>query len=166
MKAWPRWTKDEIRRLRQLAALGFGSRQIAQVLGRTMGATGGKATQLGIRISKRQRDYHGSAPEDRSIWGDADRISMWANVPHELAELVVEIAKKHKLQVSKVRSSSKTPDLVECRNEIAVKARALGYSLPLIGRAINRDHSTALYAINKAGDLSPSVLVDRQVEAA
>jgi len=85
---------------------------------------------------------------------DADRISQWASVPYPLAELAVFGALLFGLPLKDVRSDSRRQPLVRCRSWIARQARREGYSFPQIGRAINRDHSTVMYAIS--GDQSVS----------
>lgn len=76
---------------------------------------------------------------------DADRISTWADVPHELAELVVMSALRADLPVRLLRSDDRHQHLVEIRRQVAIEARSLGYSFPVIGRAMNRDHSSVMH---------------------
>jgi hypothetical protein len=161
VKVWPKWTQPEIDRVRELAQLGFQSPQIAERVGRTRFAVSHICTQHRIKLSKRK--CFGTAPADRDAWDDIDRLSMWANVPHELAEFVVQTAKHFNIGVKTLRSSSKTDELVKCRQRIAVIARKSGYSYPVIGRALNRDHTTICYAVNSAkSSLSTGLVANSQ----
>ena len=82
---------------------------------------------------------------------DADRISAWANVPHGLAELVVMRASQRGLRLRSLRSQLRHPDLVAARHAIAKEARRLEYSYPVIGRALNRDHTSIMHLLRTRG---------------
>jgi chromosomal replication initiation ATPase DnaA len=73
---------------------------------------------------------------------EADRLSEYANVPHELAEIVVIHCNRADIGVKSLRAPDKRFCMVQIRKAIAVDARARGYSLPKIGRALNRDHTS------------------------
>jgi chromosomal replication initiation ATPase DnaA len=83
---------------------------------------------------------------------EADRIAEFANVNHELAELVVIGATRGGSSVKALRGPSQTRDLVELRRWIIARARARVdfdgrplFSFPAIGRALNRDHTTIMH---------------------
>ena len=78
---------------------------------------------------------------------EADRLSLHANVPHDLAELVVMGAERIGVPLSKLRSDCRDRPLAYGRFWVARKAREAGHSFPAIGRALNRDHSTILQGL-------------------
>ena len=158
------WTEEELRKLASLADARVGSGAIATILGRSMGAVRAKAFRKGISLDK-YKVRPRPRPADTSQWSEADRLSEWAGVPQELAEMVVQMAGR--TPVTEIRSQSRRQDLVERRWEIAVAARAKGYSLPSIGRALNRDHTTILHALRQSKSpfstgRSPSVPCEQQ----
>lgn len=79
---------------------------------------------------------------------NAKSISAWANVPLELAQIVVSM-NRHRgyCDLKQLRSSCRDTDTVKIRWQIAVEARKRGYSYPAIGRALNRDHTSILHAV-------------------
>lgn len=82
---------------------------------------------------------------------EADQISAWANVPHELAELVVMRANQRGLRLRNLRSQLRHPDLVDARHAIAKEARGMHYSFPVIGRALSRDHTSVMHLLRTRG---------------
>lgn len=82
---------------------------------------------------------------------DADRISEWAEVPHELAELVVMRANQRGLRLAVLRSSLRISELVTARRAISKEAREMGYSYPVIGRALCRDHTSIMHLVRTCG---------------
>jgi hypothetical protein len=77
----------------------------------------------------------------------AEQLSAWANVPLDLAELVIEANRRRKRYgLDLLRSNTKSAGLTVVRHAIAREARARGYSYPAIGRALNRDHSSIMWA--------------------
>lgn len=81
---------------------------------------------------------------------NAPNIASYADVPIGLATMVVLICTENRVWVGDARSNRKTDRLVAVRQIIATQARAAGYSYPTIGRALNRDHSTIMYAVGAA----------------
>lgn len=77
---------------------------------------------------------------------DVDHLQEWADIPRELAEIVVIEANKHGLTLKQLRSPSVEAHRYSARKKIALKARSrpTPFSFPQIGRAINRDHSTVI----------------------
>ena len=59
-------------------------------------------------------------------------------------QIVEDAAIDWKVTVDAIRARSNSPGIVMVRREIAEKARRAGYSLPQIGKAINRHHSTVV----------------------
>lgn len=82
---------------------------------------------------------------------EADRLSKCANVPHDLAELVVMGANRIGSSLRWFRSDHRFSDLVDGRAWVAREARARGHSFPSIGRALNRDHSTVMHLVRTRG---------------
>jgi chromosomal replication initiation ATPase DnaA len=77
-----------------------------------------------------------------------------------LAEIVVLEANRLDLSVRDLRADCRKPALVRARWRIAEAARAVPhpeypaqprFSLPEIGRALNRDHTTILHGLRKVG---------------
>lgn len=79
----------------------------------------------------------------------AERISAYAGVDLELAELVVLGAKVHHVAVDQLRSNLKHDCFVRVRRWVAVRARPR-WSWWQIGRALNRDHSTIIFHHRRA----------------
>ena len=84
----------------------------------------------------------------------ACRIACYGFVPHYLAELLVIVANQHDLTLAQMRGPSRKKHLVAARREFCWRARSYrdeyGYhrfSLPQIGRALNRDHTTVIHAL-------------------
>lgn len=86
----------------------------------------------------------------------ADRISTYGCVPHYLAELLVIVANAHNITLAELRGPSRKKHLVRARREFCAMARAIRderfqghyrFSLPQIGRALNRDHTTVIHAL-------------------
>jgi chromosomal replication initiation ATPase DnaA len=74
----------------------------------------------------------------------AERISAYAGVELELAELVVLGAKVHHVPVDQLRSNLKHYRFVRVRRWVVARARPR-WSWWQIGRALNRDHSTLIH---------------------
>jgi len=80
----------------------------------------------------------------------AERISAFAGVDLELAELVVRAAQVHHVPVKILRGdSSKTEKHTRARRWVAARARPR-WSWWEIGRALNRDHSTIIHHHRRA----------------
>lgn len=60
-----------------------------------------------------------------------------------------EACLKAGISVSDARSSSQRRDLVARRNHVMAILRARQWSLPVIGRAINRHHATVLHGLRR-----------------
>jgi hypothetical protein len=143
------WVEEEVIELKRLAALNFHAYDIARCIGRNPSSVYAKAYKIGLDLVYRTKRYPIPAG-DRSTWDEAQRICGFANVPMPLAQLVVDVCDKHKLSVKSVRSQSRLGDHLKCRLEIAFTARQWGYSLPVIGRAISRDHTTVIHTLRTA----------------
>ncbi len=81
---------------------------------------------------------------------ELDRLARYARVPEELAAIVVIAANEADVRLRLLRGPSVSRDLVRVRQRIALRARVLGYPWEEIGRALNRDHSTAVNAYQRA----------------
>ena len=91
---------------------------------------------------------------------EAERLAHCADIPRMLADIVVMGALKHDIPIRLLRSNRRTPDLIQARWQIAAAARSIKakvgayphrFSLTQIGRALNRDHTTILHGLRKAG---------------
>ena len=88
----------------------------------------------------------------------AERISAFADVDLELAELVVRAAQVHHVPVNVLRGdSAKKAKHARVRRWVVVRARAdhgpagdPRWSWWEIGRALNRDHSTVIHHYRRA----------------
>lgn len=81
---------------------------------------------------------------------EADRISEFARVDHELAELVVMGATRGGHSLRAFRGSSNAPIYVRDRQWVIRQASAK-FTSSQIGRALNRDHSTILHHCRQLG---------------
>jgi chromosomal replication initiation ATPase DnaA len=76
------------------------------------------------------------------------QLSQWASVPCDLAELVFQQNARWKTcGIKRLRSSDRTTKIVRVRWAIAKAAVGLGYTYSEVGRALNRDHSSIMYAV-------------------
>ena len=75
---------------------------------------------------------------------DSDQLHQWADVPRELAEIVVSYADKYGFTIKELRGPSRKADRVWVRRSIAkiARHRAEPFTYWQIGRALNRDNST------------------------
>lgn len=67
----------------------------------------------------------------------------------EAIALIEQIAKQHGFTADQIRGRRRYAKIVEARHAIACALRARGLSLPLIGRLLQRHHTTILYACGK-----------------
>lgn len=66
-------------------------------------------------------------------------------------EIIDRIAKLHDVEPVEVLGPSRLPELCEARRAIMRELRARGWSTPRIGRLLNRDHSTVVHGLRRAG---------------
>jgi hypothetical protein len=142
----PVWTLEEMDTLASMSDAGLFAADIAAALDRSVSAVRSRATLLGIRIS-RPRVMRPLPPGDREEWSEAQRLSVFADIPLPLAEMVVEAAEDAKLTLRQFRSECRLGKYVEARRKLCIRARGCNYSLPQIGRALNRDHTTVLHLL-------------------
>lgn len=69
--------------------------------------------------------------------------------PEHLYHLLEAVSRKHGLDVEDVRGPHRQKPLVNARWEFIAHAREEGHSLPTIGAAINRDHTTVMHALRE-----------------
>lgn len=81
---------------------------------------------------------------------DTERLAHDAGVPADLAALVVLAANRLGISVREFRRDGRPARFVRERWNVAVAARAHGFSYPVIGRALNRDHSTIIHGVRRA----------------
>ena len=141
----PLWKAGEDAKLRELAPTGIGSHEIAKIIGRTQSAVRSRAEKLGVSIARSAPP----PPPSPYFAANADRLSEWANVPLQLAQLVAKAADEADITLQRLRSPVKRADIVRVRWNIAREARRLNYSYSTIGRALNRDHTTVIYGIRR-----------------
>lgn len=65
----------------------------------------------------------------------------------KLDELITEVASLTAIPRGVILSKSSSPPVVKARRSISVRARELGYSLPQIGAALNKHHTTILHLL-------------------
>jgi len=79
-----------------------------------------------------------------------------------LNRLLVSVAEEFGVSVIALRSPRIELPLPAIRAEFCRRAYAMEcFSLPQIGRAINRDHSTVLYALGRKKTAKPSAKIER-----
>jgi hypothetical protein len=66
-----------------------------------------------------------------------------------LEELLNEVIKKHSISLEAIFEKNREANVVAARQDFAIRARRAGYSLPRIGKAVHRDHSTIFYLLKK-----------------
>lgn len=94
------------------------------------------------------------APERNWLILQADSSRVLRRNVTALQSLKEEVAAKHGITVPALESSRqercRTPALIAARVEYCQRAYAMGgYSLPEIGRSINRHHTTVLHHVRK-----------------
>lgn len=70
--------------------------------------------------------------------------------PRSIAEIVAEVSAEFEIRVHTILGRSRDVDAVAARQQIYLRARDAGYGFAQIGRAVGRDHSTVLHALNVA----------------
>lgn len=81
-------------------------------------------------------------------------INVWAVGIESVERRVVNLCKEAghgPLKIAQILGVRRDRDLVQARAAIACQLRNDGYSLKRIGEAMNRDHTSILYLINKYG---------------
>lgn len=68
-----------------------------------------------------------------------------------MQSLIEAVAENHSVSVGALKGSSRVQHLVDARFEVIRHARTKGFSMPAIGRALNRDHTTILSACRRMG---------------
>lgn len=61
-------------------------------------------------------------------------------------------ARDAKITIEALRGRGRDPRTIRARDLVCARLHAAGLSLPTIGRLVNRDHTTVLYAIRKVAD--------------
>ena len=77
---------------------------------------------------------------------DTDRLAHDADVPADLAALVVLAANRLGVSVRCFRAAGRRLPFVRERQLVAVSARDSGFTYQAIGRALNRDHTSVIHA--------------------
>jgi hypothetical protein len=90
---------------------------------------------------------------------EVERLARDADIPAALARMVVEAAAAAGVSLRSFRTDDRRPHLVAERQRLILVARDRGFSLPQVGRALNRDHSTILTADRRARKLVASGLL-------
>ena len=95
------------------------------------------------------------------VWAPAPRTSRKPSVPrrrpdpHDQARadsIIAQVAEQYDLTPETIVGHRRSPArVIEARRQVAVRLRQEGWSLPQIGAAVNRDHTTVLDQLRKAG---------------
>ena len=80
---------------------------------------------------------------------ETERLAHIADVPPDLAALVVLQANRADVSLREFRRPGRPKNLTPHKQRLAVIAREHGFSWWQIGRALNRDHSTVIHAYRK-----------------
>lgn len=67
-----------------------------------------------------------------------------------MAEIITRVCEVHGYPVERVLARDNSQSMVSVRMEIIVEARRQNYSLPQIGAALNKHHTTVLHLLRKA----------------
>jgi len=76
-----------------------------------------------------------------------------------LKKIIEDVCVLNGVTLGAILSKAKDRKLVEARREVVIKARMEGYSLPMIGRALNKHHTSILHLLRTTKKLPPSALV-------
>lgn len=88
--------------------------------------------------------------EDNSTWSEADHER---ETDPSLSEIIKETANRHGIKVRALLGLSRSQPEVRARQEAMwLCARDTNCSLPKIGRAFRRDHTTVLHSIRTVND--------------
>jgi chromosomal replication initiation ATPase DnaA len=81
------------------------------------------------------------------------RLAADVEDPQSAREIITQVALRHGFRYSEIIGPSRNKAVVLARHEamVEVARRKPNYSVPMIGKAFNRDHTTILHALNKAG---------------
>ena len=91
------------------------------------------------------RNRHRIANMPRDIVADLRPLDLPA-MPDSLRAILLDVGQKLNIHPNDIVGRGRTDPLVEARREFVWRARhETHYSFPRIGRAMNRDHTTALY---------------------
>lgn len=107
------------------------------------------------RLMKRERDFLVVPPTDDISPANAESKSVRDMATQQrltqAQQILAEIAQKHGVRISEIRGPRRQRALVLARHEYCVRlySEMPQLSLPSIGRIINRDHTTVLYAVRK-----------------
>ena len=97
---------------------------------------------------RREREAEAAAAEMERV---AEDVAAAQNV-------LISVAFAYGTSVEKIRSDSRRANVTAARQAAAWLLRQRGMSLTDIGRALNRDHTTVLYAVRKL-DATPALRV-------
>lgn len=81
---------------------------------------------------------------------ETERLAHDANVPSDLAALVVLEANRAAVSLREFRSNGRPKRLMTHKQRVVLVARQHGFSWWQIGRALNRDHSTVIHAYRRS----------------
>lgn len=92
---------------------------------------------------------HAENVRRRAVTQRRDQKASQAPTQAHLITIVEAVADECRVTPEVLISPSRAPMLVAARHRAMKIARDAGYSLPQIGRALNRDHTTVLYGLRK-----------------
>lgn len=67
------------------------------------------------------------------------------------AAILKNVCRQYGVTPNELRGQARNKNLLSARVEFSRLGRMQGWSLPLIGRLLNRDHTTVLYYLKKTG---------------
>jgi chromosomal replication initiation ATPase DnaA len=81
------------------------------------------------------------------------RLAADVEDPQSAKEIITQVALRYGFRYSEIIGPSRNKAVVIARHQamVEVRKRKPDYSVPMIARAFNRDHTTILHALNKAG---------------
>lgn len=75
----------------------------------------------------------------------------WKPVSQTASKKIIDICKAHGIPVAAVRGQVRTRAAISARRAICIELRKLHMSYGEIGRMINRDHTSVIHHLKRAG---------------
>lgn len=93
----------------------------------------------------------GTPPQSVAIGFEKTLVELLSPSESTASRTLRETAKRHGMSVDAIKGHSREPRFVKARHEVMVALRDEGFSLPRIGRILNRDHTTVMHGLRKMG---------------
>lgn len=143
------WTLPETLMLRRLARSRWSRRSIADALGRTLDSVSHQAHINRILIVREASARPFPAPEPMEAVG-LYRLFAARGLLGELRCIIESTAARHGLSYADLIGDSRGGEIITARHEAMwLCCRDTTKSLPTIGRAFHRDHTTVLHAVRR-----------------